>query len=250
MLSAADLLAIWDGCVPQPPAVRVLTLLAAAGPVADPASLPLGRRDAALLELHVRAFGGRLDAVADCPACGERLEFAVDPEVLVAPEGGAAELAMDRTASSALPAAGEPGPLTVRAGRYEVRCRLPAAGDLAALPADGAELLARCVLGATRDGVPVDAGGLPAAVRAAVEERMAAADPGAEILLALTCTACETGWVEPLDPAAFVWAELDDRAQRLAAEVHRLAAAYGWAEAEILALSPWRRRLYLDAVAG
>jgi hypothetical protein len=233
MLSAADLLATWDGCVPQPPAVRALTLLAAAGPVADPASLPLGRRDTALLELHVWAFGGELDAVADCPACGERLEFAVDPGILVAPRD-----------------ADDPGQLTVRAGRYEVRCRPPVAGDLAALPADGAELLARCVLGATRDGVRVEAGALPAAVRSAVEERMAAADPGAEILLALVCPACETGWVEPLDPAAFVWAELDDRARRLAAEVHLLAAAYGWAEAEILALSPWRRRLYLDAVAG
>jgi len=28
-----------------------------------------------------------------------------------------------------------------------------------------------------------------------------------------------------------------------------LAAAYGWREGDVLALSPWRRRLYLDLAA-
>ena len=53
-----------------------------------------------------------------------------------------------------------------------------------------------------------------------------------------------------LDPVAFLWAELDGWARRLAGEVHLLAAVYGWGEAEILAMSPPRRRLYLDGVAG
>ena len=84
----------------------------------------------------------------------------------------------------------------------------------------------------------------------AAEERLAAADPGAELELALACPSCDHRWTQDLDPVAFLWAEIDGWARRLAGEVHVLAAAYGWGEAEILALSPLRRRLYLEAVAG
>ena len=35
---------------------------------------------------------------------------------------------------------------------------------------------------------------------------------------------------------------------RLMAEVHLLAQAYGWSEAETLSLSRWRRRVYLGMV--
>jgi len=234
-LAAADLLALWERCLPQPPGGRAVTLLAHVDPGADPASLPVGRRDAALLALHAAAFGGRLVAVADCPGCGEWLDLGVDATELARVSGEAAD---------------PPAELTVRHGGYGLRLRLPTAGDLAAVPADGAALLARCTLAVDRDGVAADPYGLPAEVRRAAEERLAAADPGAELELALTCPSCDHRWQEALDPVAFVWAEVDGWARRLAGEVHVLAAAYGWSEAEILALSPWRRRLYLDAVAG
>jgi hypothetical protein len=31
-------------------------------------------------------------------------------------------------------------------------------------------------------------------------------------------------------------------------EVHLLASAYGWRESDILAMTPWRRQLYLELV--
>jgi hypothetical protein len=243
MLADADLLALWDRCCALPPGPLAAALLAAAEPAADPELLPAGGRDAALLRLHARAFGGRLEAVAACPACGERLEVTVD----------AGELAAAGEGPGGAAAAGSPGgagELVVRADGHEVRFRVPTAADLAAPPRDGAELLEWCVLAARRtgDGEAVAAGELPAAVRAAVEAAMAAADPGAELDLALSCPGCGHAWSEPLDPAEFVWTGIESHARRLAAEVHTLAGAYGWSEAEILAQRPTRRRLYLEVL--
>jgi hypothetical protein len=41
---------------------------------------------------------------------------------------------------------------------------------------------------------------------------------------------------------------MEARAKRLLAEVHLIASAYGWSEAEILGLSRARRDFYLDMV--
>jgi hypothetical protein len=244
MLADADLLALWDRCHGQAPGRRAAALLAAAEPGADPAALPAGHRDAALLRLHARALGGRLEAVATCPACGERLEVALDAAELAA-AGGPAPAAELAAAGPALP-----GELVVRAAGHEVRFRAPTAADLAALPRDGAELLARCVTASRRlpDGAAVEAAALPEPVRAAVEQAMAAADPAAELDLALSCPACGHGWSEALDPVEFVWVAVEAQARRLAGEVHALAGAYGWSEAEILAQRPARRRLYLEVL--
>ena len=37
---------------------------------------------------------------------------------------------------------------------------------------------------------------------------------------------------------------------RFLRDVHTLASTYGWREADILALSPWRRQYYLALIAG
>ncbi len=77
---------------------------------------------------------------------------------------------------------------------------------------------------------------------------MAEADPLADARLALSCPACGRPWEAAFDVVAFLWGELDAWARRTFAEVHALASAYGWREADVLALSPERRRIYLDLV--
>src|SRR5262249_55645931 len=62
----------------------------------------------------------------------------------------------------------------------------------------------------------------------------------------LRAPACGHGWQADLDVGAFVLAEVDAHAARLLGEVHGLAHAYGWSEADILALSTARRRRYLE----
>lgn len=51
------------------------------------------------------------------------------------------------------------------------------------------------------------------------------------------------------DPAAYVWAEVENSAARLLRDVHLLAAAYGWTEAAILGMSATRRAAYLQLAA-
>ena len=56
------------------------------------------------------------------------------------------------------------------------------------------------------------------------------------------------GWQAALDVAADFWLELHAWARGMLREIHTLARAYGWREADILALSPARRRHYLQLV--
>jgi hypothetical protein len=126
-----------------------------------------------------------------------------------------------------------------------------AAGETGEAVAAESVLLARCVTSATGRGGAVEATALPAHVRAEVSRAMSEADPLAEVLVDVVCPACETEFVADLDVGAFVWAEVHARARRLLHEVDVLARAYGWTEAEVLALGDRRREEYLTlAVDG
>jgi len=217
-LSAAATLDLWQAVEGRDPVGRSLALAAAGGREPDElARLPLGRRDALLLELYA---GQALDATADCPQCGERAEFAVDTRELLARAG----------------AAMEPAPVG------SVAWRSPDSLDVLAAAAAGDEdaaervLLERCTGSAD----------LPAEVRAEVARAMAEADPLAEVLVQVPCPACGANFVADVEVAAFVWAELRTRATRLLHEVDVLARAYGWTEAEVLALGDRRRAVYLE----
>jgi hypothetical protein len=89
---------------------------------------------------------------------------------------------------------------------------------------------------------------LPESVVSAMAEQMAQADAPADIQLALTCPVCGQHWQAIFDIVSFFWSEIDAWAYRTLRDVHCLAAAYGWREADILALSPWRRQFYLEMV--
>jgi hypothetical protein len=237
-LTSAELLDAWERALPLPATGRPLALLAAAGGGGDPAALaalPVGARDGRLLDLLEVTFGPRLQAVATCPACGEDLELACT---------------VDQIRASA---ASRPEKITING--YELSVRPPDSRDLTAAARLGdpelarLELLHRCVIVLSGPvGPAVDP--LPEPVVAAVEDAMLAADPQAEVLVAVTCEACGQLWRATLDIAAFLWTLVDAHARRCAAEVHTLALAYGWREADILAMSPWRRGLYLQMVSS
>lgn len=238
-LSAHELLDAWEKGLGRTPHERLLPLLAAfRGEDAGGLSrLSVGRRDAALLELRESVFGPQLTGLAACPACGERIEMELEVrELLVAPQGE------------------QSTPLAFRSGDYDVLFRLPDTNDLAAL-APGTDaaavaraLFSRCVLSARRGDEEVTAAELPSEVLDAIEERMSEADPQGDVRLALNCPSCGHAWQEAFDIGQFLWGELNAWAARTLGEVHRLAKAYGWREADILSMSPARRRMYLDMV--
>lgn len=249
-LSASQLLNIWEYGFAQPAWQRALSLLAAALPDSSPeglASLPLGRRDAYLLSLRESLFGPHLTSLANCPACGERLELTFDVADILA-EG--------LPASNEGPGGGQEAALSLMVDDTRVTFRLPNSLDLAEIaglrtPQQARlRLLERCLLSAEEKGTARTAAQLPEKVTAAIAERMAAADPQGDVQIALTCPACAHQWQVAFDILSFLWAEINAWAQRILREIHLLARAYGWREADILALSPARRALYLQMVMG
>ncbi len=246
-LSAAEMLQVCEWGQGQPPVRRALALLSAACPgrsLNELAALSIGRRDALLFVLRELTFGRRLMVMACCPQCSERLELDLLTE----------ELSMAHGPQNADDLASEADPplLIISADSWRVAFRLPSSQDLLTMPRSDSgnhrALLARCVVEARQGEEPRDTGNLPEPVVSTIIKAMAEADPLAEIRLALTCPACAHSWKPVFDPLAFFWEEIGNWAAVILQEVDLLASAYGWSEADILALSPWRRRAYLEMV--
>jgi len=242
-LSAPELLEIWERGSAQSATERALTLLAAARPDLKSEALgqlSIGRRDRLLLSLRETTFGRRLAAITNCPDCREQLDLAFDVADVRLPD---------------MPAASDQA-LTIAIAEHEVRFRLPDSFDLTMAAATGNPDLARdllkkrCLLSARREGQQIEIDQLPAAVMLQVEEEMLKLDAQANIQLDLHCPSCQRGWTATFDILAFFWSELDAWAQRLLVQVHKLASAYGWSQADILGMSQVRRNLYLNIVNG
>ncbi len=242
-LDAPDLLELHARGRGLPPARRALLLLEAAVPEAPAdrlADLPVGRRDERILELRARTLGPAIQSETRCPRCDERLELDLDSQEFQA-------------AAPDDPALAPPPPVTLSfstdEGDWELVVRLPSGRDVAELAERGGtatELLERCVVDARSDGEAVASAGIPAEARQAVEEAIVAADPLADLQLALTCPECGHSWSSPFDPPAFFWGEIEERVPRILQEVHLLASSYGWSEDDILGLDAWRRGQYLQ----
>jgi hypothetical protein len=240
-ISAAELIDAWEralGCGPVERAILLASMGLPERSTSDAGRLPIGRRDLLILSLREATIGPRLAATVECPSCAACLE-------------------LDFDVSDIRP---EPGPgveeIELSEATFTLRLRLPNSFDqrAAAEQADAATarqaLFERCVIAAERAGQPVALADVPEGVVGVAAERLAAADPSADLLLDATCPECRHGWSVPFDIASFFWREIDARATRLLHEVHTLAAAYGWSEREILGIGPIRRQFYLQAVAG
>ena len=240
-LSARQALRLLELDAGKPVTERALTLLRMAlpdPPSEDLASLSIGARDAALLELRRATFGPTLECRADCPGCGEPLEFDLDIGGLVPDEAASCESGRE-----------------LSCGDWTLRYRLPTIADLDAAATcddvDGARslLIERCVLAAKHAGTSAAIDDTPSEVLVALAERIAEVDPAEELRIELTCPACEHTWSELLEIASFLWDEVRAAAERTLLEVDALARAYGWREEDILSMSVQRRRLYVELVS-
>jgi len=236
-LNGEEILRAWEAATAAEPVGRCAAVLGEVLPdLPIPAALlPIGGCDTLLLALRVGTFGPALSGVSSCPDCGEDVDVDTNASALLA----------------ALPAveAGATRPARLEHGDYTVEYRLPNTADLLAVAraADpGARVVARCVETAEHAGQRVDRDQLPTEVLHAVAECMAGDDPAADIRLRLTCPACAAEWSAHLDVAGVFEAELTGAALQILSEVDELASRYGWSEQQILALSPTRRRTYLE----
>jgi hypothetical protein len=229
--SERDLLGLWESGLTRHPIDRALLLCTWARPdvpVDRLAQLPLGAVNEALLRLRRALFGTRLQAQVACERCGETLEIWLTVDELLPASQGTA-----------------PSP-TLQLEEFDLR--LPDSSDLASVAgiadaqAAAEQLLERCCLPRTPDAVLSDD------IRARTEAWLEASDPLADLRLKLNCEACGHEWCAALEPASWLWDEVQRSAQGLLAQVHSLARAYGWTEQQVLALTPQRRSIYLDLV--
>jgi hypothetical protein len=236
--SATELLHVWEAGQALSSVQRALALLMMALPNMShqaAAEMSIGRRDAQLLSLREQLFGPDIVALARCPGCQERFELSLNAEDIRVeqPRDGLFDVHMDG---------------------YAVRAR--AANSLDVMDAESVSdatvqervMIAGCTIEARHGDRVVPAHELPDAVVEAIAERMSEADPQADVNVALQCPVCGHEWNAMFDVTAFLWREIDVWAKRLLDEVHALAYAYGWSEADILAMSAPRRRRYLSMI--
>jgi len=240
-LTNADFLSLWESGRTLHPIDQGLLAVHAAFPETRAESVadwPLGRRNRALTELHCTYFDTRLHGWTSCPQCGDKLEFEMDARTLAAePQASQPDQQSD--------------PIVVNGQAF----RLPTSRDLARIADErdatsaAIRLLEHCRIDASLDKKEhLSLEAWTEEQLDAVGERMAQADPLAEILLSFACPVCGSCCQESLDLPTFLWAEMEGRAKRLLFEIHALASAYGWTESEILSLSAARRECYLDMV--
>jgi hypothetical protein len=243
-ISDPDLLDVWErGMVLRPAQIGLSLLSATSHDVSyeELSNLSIGERDRLLLQLREGIFGPCITGLIRCPECSELLEVSFDVSDI-------------RIESSIEPSDAE-GCLHLVSEGYEISFRLPDCADLEAISVceDVSEarylILRRCIQRILYQGMDASIEDLPPNLLDSVEERMAGADPQADVLLRAACDSCRHEWDAVFDIPSFLWREIDSWARRTIQDVHTLAAAYGWSEESILGMSSWRRRCYLEIVS-
>lgn len=239
LLTADDIIRVWEAGYSQDSTERAVTMLAVAFPEKrgdELWRLTLGERNAHLLGVRERLFGSELKAFSECLHCGEQMEFTLSADAL----------------RIACPIAAADTEFDFEAEGYAVRFRLLDSLDLraaaAATDVDAARrlLVERCVLETQCREMVVAVEELPESVVEHLATRLAECDPQAEVLIDLACPACEFKRRIPFDIVSFIYTEISVQARRLLHEVHTLARAYAWREADILTMSARRRQYYLE----
>lgn len=235
------LLQAWEAGGSCSAAMRALLMLSVASPHASPetlAALSIGQRNADLLSLRARLFGGTMECLTRCPSCSDSIELTFDVD----------DVRSDHAAAGAV--------FREAIGEHDVTFRIPTSADLFAVEhgfnwtTAEQRLLERCVVTATAPGSGSAVHDLPASVANAIAVRMSEIDPQASIELDVACPSCGTPSRPPFDVAAFLWAEVDIWARQLLQDVHTIASAYSWSESSILAMTPARRQAYLEQIGA
>lgn len=221
-------------------AIRLLDELLAPTPWGGPgpgaaAELTAADRDRLLALVYRRAYGDRVESTVDCVRCRAKFDLNFDLRKLIA----------------SLDAARPPERVEARGdGTYRLpdglRFRLPSGRDeceVAGLPAAEAvrALAARCVL---TDG-GADAARLDTEALQRALEQVA---PVLDLDLDARCPECGHGQEVHFDIQSYLLGALMGERRQLAAEVHRLASAYGWSLHDILSLGRAERRTYVSLV--
>ncbi len=227
----ALLLDAWGHASAAPVAGRGAVLVQFAGlcPDLDSAlDLGVGECGALAALAHATAFGHEVAGLITCSSCGQLLSAQVSLP-------STHELV---TAAATSPQQTAVGGFTVRAPTVRDMLAAAESPDRAC-----AVLLSRCVR--RQDGSAVDPAELTAGERAHLDEAAEAITGATLPMLCMRCPACDHQVRGALDIAAVLWDRIDITAPALMEEVALLAQAFGWSEADLLAMPAARRAAYL-----
>lgn len=201
--------------------------------------LTAGDRERLLLAVSSRLLGAEGDLVASCPACKSLVEVAIRFRDLLS----ARPTSSDRRCS-----------LAAKDGAWTAEIVPPTGMDLErAIGAgpDGARRLLEDCLTALFDphGHNVSREALPEECETELAEKLLALDPLAECRFTVECPDCAASFETLLDGFSLLKSALGN-ADQLCGDVYRMARAYHWSEADILALPLARRAHYLAIAAA
>jgi len=242
-LSAAELLQVWDNGTSMSLLEKTLLLLGKACGVEDwkqLGRLSIGNRDVRLLQLREWMFGTRLKNMAKCLACNEIVEW----------ESNTAALRLQPVKEDL-----SVETFSLSQGKFHIQFRLPDSYDILKFNAEESQtapisqLLTECIIGITgADNEKCTPDVLPLIAWQILEECMSKQDPQADISMQIVCPYCGHNWNAVFDIMSFLWTEINNWAKHIMQEVALLGRACSWSEKDILAMTPQRRRLYIEMI--
>ena len=204
-------------------------------------------RDLLFLYLRMLTFGTELWGITHCPqkACHAKLDFTFDLSSLSIPK------AKQTSFVSSASALWEFGEIPFKYREPNGLDQIVIADLMTTNPhAAWLTLLSQCIIQWDQQtGITAnDLIQLPAIildqVDAIISDNMNTLDRD----IAFTCAHCNRKFVKTLDIQAFFWEELRFASANFQEEVHYLAFFYHWSEQDILNLTRWKRKLYLNFI--
>ena len=204
----------------------VIEPLARENPPPRAEDLVAADRDRLLAALYQQAFGDRIEATLKCEGCSEPFDIHFSLRELIA-------TVEQRPRDPSYLVVGPNLFQTAAGHRFRVPTGRDESAAAAAASPDSVEssLLQRCVVDPT---APLDA--------AALQEALDEVAPLLEFELRASCPECQRVHLVQFDIQTYLLRSLLGEQDRLAAELHRIALAYGWSPDDILSLHRSERR--------
>lgn len=210
--------------VEGPDTRSAVALLARLTTDCDPRELAAADRDRLLASVYTSLFGDLVESTVHCRACTHPFDVSFALSGLTA--------VLDRESGHREPQRNGTAWRTERGTLF----RLPTAA--AEMDADSPEsLLAACIVERAQNDTDEE-----------IEAAMEAAAPLLDLDLDAQCPECGTEQKICFNIQSFLLERLAENRRRLFAEVHILAATYGWSLSEILSLRPAERSLLIETL--